>query len=108
MDELSHSFHDCVLTKPVSDTDLYLDGRLTAGTALEKPPVVASEPRLEDPAAVAALRDPLRDQLVRPLETRLRDLIAAFAEREDHGTGARRHGVLGVLGVVAPAEEGPA
>jgi DNA-binding transcriptional ArsR family regulator len=56
----------------------------------------------EDAASISYHTPTLAPATARELETRLRDLIAEYADREESGEGARR---FGVLGVVTPAEE---
>lgn len=58
--------------------------------------------RDDDAASVSYHRPTLAPQTARELETRLRDLIAEYAEREETHPEARRYGILGV---VTPAEE---
>ncbi len=51
----------------------------------------------DDPGAVSYHRPTLRPDTARELESRLHDLIAEYAERDETGEGAARFGVLGVL-----------
>jgi DNA-binding transcriptional ArsR family regulator len=85
------------------DLELY-EGGLLRGIAdeLDEWLQAAGE---DDPGSVSYHTPTLDPATARELETRLRALIAEYAEREEGGDGARRFGVLGVL-ARAP-EEGP-
>jgi DNA-binding transcriptional ArsR family regulator len=79
------------------DLDLY-EGGLLRGITDELDEWLR-EARDEDAASVSFHTPTLAPETARELETRLRDLIAEYADRKEPG---RRYGVLGVL---APAEE---
>lgn len=80
------------------DLELY-EGGVLRGIADELDGWLQSA-REDDPGSVSFHTPTLAPDTARELETRLRELIAEYADREEGGEDARRFGVLGVL---APA-----
>jgi DNA-binding transcriptional ArsR family regulator len=81
------------------DLELY-EGGLLRGIADELDAWLQAADE-DDPGSVSYHTPSLAPASARELETRLRDLIAEFAERDEPDEGARRYGVLGVVAPVA-------
>ena len=84
------------------DLELY-EGGLLRGIADELDSWL-QDAEQHDAASVSYHTPTLAPATARELETRLRDLIAEYAEREESVEGARRYGVLGVI---TPASGAP-
>jgi DNA-binding transcriptional ArsR family regulator len=81
------------------DLELY-EGGLLRGIADELDAWLQSAGE-HDPGSVSYHTPSLAPATARELETRLRDLIAEYADRDERDEGARRYGVLGVVAMVS-------